>query len=124
MIAACIVNRLLETGEDVDPKEMAMEMPVSDLTAIDIIQEGYNTILALPYANLDRFYVEAPKIVSDMVARLEQLLGRRALDGTREMLMASAPKPWNYDTGHRMSRKHAREILSSFRACSKRVKKA
>jgi hypothetical protein len=111
----------LEESDDLDPKAFALETP-PDL--LSIVQDAYNQVLATPweYNDTGEFYAQARQIVNNMVTSLEQATGRRAEDGLREMLLAGAPKPFNYDPGHKVSRKHASEAVASFRACSKKVK--
>jgi hypothetical protein len=122
---AIIANNVvlpLQENDEADPKEMAMSLPPSSTVATDIVQVACNQILATPYEDMERFYAEATRITNDMVDKLEQTTGRVALDGTKAMLRASVPKPWNNDPGHKISRKYARELAASFRNCSKRVK--
>lgn len=112
-------------SEEIDPKALAMRTtPIKDGHLMDIVQKAYNTVLALPWEGEHEhtFYPECDKIVRQMIADLEQATGRKALDGTDGLMRASMSKPWNYEPGHKMSRKYAREIVACFRNCSKPVK--
>lgn len=119
---AQIVDDLLE-ADDFDPKEFAMNTQVGDGPLLDIIQAAYNRILALPHNGpaFQQFHPEVAKIIKGMVAALEIETGRQALEGTREMLKSFAPMPWNPSRGV-VNRKFARDILSMFRANSRKMK--
>lgn len=110
-----IVDHLLEAGPD-DPEAFLRSFEPAPL---ELILSAYKEVLALPYDDKYEFYTRANRIVNDMVAKLEKATGRMALEGTKEMLGACAPKPWN---DGKITRGYAREILGSFKNCSKRVK--
>jgi hypothetical protein len=110
---------------EIDPKALALRTtPIKDGHLMDIVQRAYNTVLTLPWEGEHEhtFYPECDKIVRQMIADLEQATGRKSIDGTDGLLRASMSKPWNYEPGHKMSRKYAREIVACFRNCSKAVK--
>lgn len=122
-VAEAVVETLLEM--EIDPKALALRTaPLKDGHLMDIVQTAYNTVLALPWEGEHEhtFYPACDKIVRQMIADLERETGRKALDGTDGLLRASMSKPWNYEPGHKMSRKYAREIVACFRNCSKPVK--
>ena len=110
-----IVDKLLESDVD-DPAAFVQHF---EPAALEIVWMAVKQILALPYDDMTAFYTSQRQIISGMVVALEKTLGRRALDGLKEMLSAGTPKPWN---GEKFSRSYAREILASFKNCSKRVK--
>lgn len=122
--ASKIVDALLE-ADMIDPKALALRTRTQPSSVpTDIVQAAANAILALPHreADMQMFHREAARITNDMVDKLEVATGRKALDGLREMLKASMPKPWNRDPGHKMSRQYARELAASFRANSKPIR--
>lgn len=121
-VAEAVVEALL--GSDgLDPKALALRTRTQPSSLpTNIVQDAANLILALPHNDMVRFNIEVTKLTNDMVAKLEQVTGRKALDGLREMLRASMPKPWNNDPGSKISRKYARELAASFRANSKPIK--
>src|SRR4051812_5169875 len=87
-----VVESLLDDNEPVDPKEFVDQ----HVQPRDVVRSAYEAVLALPHDDKTSFYAEAGKIVNRMVDSLEKLTGRKATNGLHEILLAGAPKPWNY----------------------------
>lgn len=116
-----VVESLLD-DESPDPKEFVDQ----NLQPKDIVSVAFNSIINIPFNSGEtdtmQVYAQIRAIVDDMVQKLEQMTGRKALDGLRELFVAAAPKPWNYQPGEQIKPARAREAVATFRNSSKPVK--
>jgi hypothetical protein len=124
-VAESVVEALLE-NDALDPKAFSIRAhTVYDPSKI--VLDAYSRILSLPHEGEAKhtFYPQTDRIIREMIAKLEQATGRQALSGTDGYLRNLAPMPWNQANPNQTSlnAKFVREIVSTFNACSKAVKR-